>query len=87
MRLQQVQKKVLVDACLQRRAKDVTHLPVVVDLHEAPVGQAFFPAAVLQRKEQAHAAVVKVFFEGFDIPLGAVPTEGSVGCRLHIADA
>ncbi len=37
MRLQQVQQKMLVDACLQRRAKDVTHLPVVVDLHETPV--------------------------------------------------
>ena len=87
MRLQQVQQKMLVNACLQRRTKDMAHLSVVVNLHEAPVGQAFFPAPVLQRKEQVHAAVVEVFIEGFDIPLGTVSAKSSVSCRLHIADA
>jgi hypothetical protein len=86
VRLNQIQQKMLVNACLQRRTKDMAYLSVVVDLHEAPVGQAFFPASVLQRKEQAYAAVVKVLLESFDIPLGSMFTEGSVGCRLHIAD-
>lgn len=80
MLFQQIQKKVLVNACIQRRTKDVSYFTVVVRLHEATVGYAVFPAPVLQGKKQAHAAVVKVLFEGFDIPLGAVPAEGSVSC-------
>lgn len=64
----------------------MSHLAVVVDLHETPVRQTSFPASIIQRKEQAHAAVVEVFFEGFDIPLGAVSAKGSVSRRLHIAD-